>query len=121
MADGDPWNLDRTACVYVTDEGEDFRFRALTKYQLQAATGWVACATSTTHKMPDGYKPRVWLMWDAGNHANRRRVVIATNDAYVAGVIDTTTLAVQNPATNVEDTFTLYAMEGERKRGKELD
>lgn len=121
MADGDPWATDRKACVYVTDEGKAFRFRALEKYQAQAATGWVACADSTTDTMPRGFKPRRWLMWDAGDHSKRRSVVIATNEAYVAGVIDTTTLSVQNPSTNVTDTFTLYAMEGERKRGKELD
>lgn len=121
MADGDPWNTDRTACVYEMDDGTEYRYRALTKYLGQAACGWVAATDPTQRSLPDGVKPRKWLLYDAGNHAQRRSVVIATNAAYVAGVIGTTTLAVQNPGTNVEDTFTLYGMEGERSRGQELD
>jgi hypothetical protein len=58
-------------------------------------------------------------MWDAGNHALRRKVVVATNAAYVAGVIGTTTIAVQNPSTDVEDTFTLYGKEGDPPRGRD--
>jgi len=121
MADGDPWTTDRVACDYVSDNGGTYRFRALEKYQAQAALGWVACSDPTRTSMPRGFKPRTWLMWDAGNHANRRRVVVATNAAYVAGVVNTTTLAVCNPATNLEDTFTLYGKEGERHRGVEAD
>lgn len=121
MADGDPWSLDRIACVYETDEGTNYRFRTLEIYQGQVALGWVAVTNPALSSMPRGYKPRVWLMWDPAAHQNRRRVVVATNAAYVAGVIGTTTLKVQNPATDVEDTFTLYAMEGERKRGQEQD
>ncbi len=121
MADGDPWSLDRIACVYSADNGVDYRYRTLERYQSQAALGWVACTDPATDTMPKGLKPRVWLLYDAGNHANRRRVVVATNAAYMAGVPGVTTLAVSNPATDVEDTFTLYGMEGERRRGKELD
>lgn len=121
MADGDPWSLDRIACVYTTDEGTSYRFKALEAYQTQAALGWVAATDPALASMPRGFKPRVWLTYDAGNHANRRRVVVATNAAYVAGVIGTTTIKVSNPATDVEDTFTVYAMEGERKRGQERD
>lgn len=121
MADGDPWNTDRTACKYIDDSGKEHRFRALTKYVSQPATGWVASTDAATDPIPGGLKPRRWLMYDAGNHANKRSVVIATNAAYVAGVINTTTLAVCNPATNLEDTFTLYALEGERRRGKTLE
>lgn len=121
MADGDPWSLDRVACNYQMDDGTYWRFRTLESYQAQASLGWTLCTDPTRKSMPRGWKPRVWLMWDAGNHANRRRVVVATNAAYIAGVIGTTTLSVQNPETDVEDTFTLYGMEGERHRGMELD
>lgn len=121
MADGDPWNTDRIACNYQADNGTYYRFRTLEKYQGQAALGWTICNDSSRTSLPKGWKPRVWQMWDAGNHANRRRVVVATNAAYIAGVIGTTTLAVMNPATNVEDTFTIYGMEGERNRGVERD
>jgi hypothetical protein len=119
--DGDNWSLNRTACKYIDDSGKEHRFRALERYVGQAALGWVASTDASTDPIPRGLKPRTWLMYDAGNHANKRRVVVATNAAYVAGVINTTTLAVQNPATDVEDTFTLYGMEGERRRGKTLE
>lgn len=121
MADGDPWSLDRIACQYQSDAGATYRFRALEAYQAQAATGWVACSDPMQTSMPRGFKPRRWLMWDAGDHSKRRSVVIATNAAYIAGQVGTTTLAVQNPVTDVEDTFTLYAREGERHRGVERD
>jgi hypothetical protein len=124
MADGDPWKLNRIACVYEDDSGNEFRFRAVERYQAQEDIGWVAVTDPKLRSAPKGLKPRRWLLWDAGppaHHENRRSVVIATNAAYVAGVIGTTTLAVQNPSTDVEDTFTLYAMEGERLRGQEQD
>lgn len=122
MADGDPWKTNRMACVYQTDEGWNVRYRALERYQSQAALGWVACgATQCQPWGGSGLSHRKWLMWDAGDHSKRRSVVVATNAAYIAGVIGVTTLAVQNPVTDVEDTFTLYAMEGERKRGIEAD
>lgn len=121
MADGDPWSLDRIACVYQGDDGQSHSFRTLEAYQAQVALGWVAVSDPGMHSAPRGLKPRVWLLWDAGNHANRRRVVVATNAAYIAGVIGTTTIKVQNPSTDVEDTFTLYGMEGERFRGQERD
>lgn len=121
MADGDPWSLDRIACNYAADNGGTYRFRALEAYQSQGALGWVASTDPTITSLPKGFKPRKWLMWDAGAHANRRSVVVATNTAYAAGVIGTTTLAVQNPATDVADTFTLYGKEGERHRGVEAD
>jgi len=119
MADGDKWSLNRTVCDYVSDSGTTFAFRALTRYVDQVAeTGWVANTDPTFAAMPKGVKPRKWLLYDAGNHANKRAVVIATNAAYVAGEIGTTTLKVQNPSTDVEDTFTLYAKGGERYRGR---
>lgn len=121
MADGDPWSTDRLACNYVTDGGTSYRFRALEIYQGQASLGWVACTDPTLTSPPKGLKPRRALCWDAGNHALRRSVVVATNAAYVALVPGTTTLKVQNPSTDVEDTFTVYALEGERIRGVELD
>jgi hypothetical protein len=103
------------------DDGSLYRFRALSRYVSQGAIGWSASTNPALRRLPPGVKPRRWLLYDAGNHAQRRSVVIATNADYVAGVIGTTTLAVQNPGTNVEDTFTLYGMEGERSRGQELD
>lgn len=120
MADGDPWTTDRTACDYVMDDGTTIRFRAVERYVAQAAIGWTPCTLPSVKPYPGrGLKHRRWLLWDAGAKQNKRSVVIATNAAYVAGVIGTTTLAVKNPATNVEDTFTLYGMEGERIRGVE--
>lgn len=121
MADGDPWNTDRTACVYTCDDGADVLFRVNTRYVGQASLGWAANTDPLLKPATKGLKPRKWLLWDAGNHAQRRAVVVATNAAYIAGVPGTTTLAVQNPGTNVEDTFTLYGMEGERTRGIERD
>jgi hypothetical protein len=121
MADLDPWSTNRIAANYVSDNGATYRFRALERYQAQAGLGWVATTDATLTSIPRGFKPRRWLMWDAGNHALRRKVVVATNAAYVAGVIGTTTIAVQNPSTDVEDTFTLYGKEGETHRGVEMD
>lgn len=121
MADGDPWKLNRTACQYQADTGATYRFRALERYVAQPSIGWVASADPMQTSMPRGFKPRRWLLYDAGDHSKRRSVVIATNAAYIAGEVGTTTLAVQNPSTDVEDTFTLYAREGERHRGVERD
>jgi len=121
MADGDPWSLNRIACDYVADNGATYRFRALEHYQGQAGLGWVACTDPKLTGIPKGLKPRKALTWDAGNHANRRAVVVATNTAYIALVPGTTTLSVQNPSTDIEDTFTVYELEGERLRGKEQD
>src|SRR5512142_1841837 len=120
MADGDPWNTNRIACRYVCDNGITYRFRTLEKYQAQAALGWVA-AQATDPVMPKGIKPRKVLTYDAGNHANKRHIVVATAAAYAAIVNGTTTFSVQNPSTDVEDTFTAYAKEGERHRGVERD
>lgn len=121
MADGDKWSLNRIACVYETDPGVNQRFRVLEAYQAQAALGWAVVAVTPCPVMPKGIKPRTWLTYDATAHADRRRVAIGTNAAYIAGVCLTTTVKVQNPTTDVEDTFTLYGMEGERTRGIELD
>lgn len=121
MADGDPWSLDRIACDYVSDNGGTYRFRALEAYQVQAGLGWSASTDPSITSLPRGFKPRRFLTWDAGNHANRRSVVVATAAAYAAGEPGTTTLSVQNPATDVTDTFTIYGKEGERHRGLELD
>lgn len=121
MADGDPWSTDRIACNYVSDNGTTYRFRALEVYQGQAALGWVACTDATLAGPPKGLKPRRVLTWDPANHALRRSVVVATEAAYAAIVNGTTTLKVQNPSTDVEDTFTVYLKEGERLRGLEQD
>lgn len=121
MADGDEWSLDRIACDYVSDTGATFRFKALEAYQSQPALGWTACTDPTVMPAPKGIKPRKVLTWDAGNHANRRAIVVGTNAAFAAIVIGTTTFAVQNPSTDVEDTFTAYAKEGERSRGIQRD
>lgn len=121
MADGDPWSMDRIACDYVSDNGGTYRFRALEAYQAQAGLGWVASTDPTLTSMPRGFKPRRALCWDAGNHANRRSVVVATATAYSDLVPGTTTLIVSNPATDVTDTFTVYGKEGERHRGVEAD
>lgn len=121
MADGDKWSMDRTACKYIDDAGKEHRFRALSRYVSQVACGWEASTDASTDPIPRGLKPRRWLLYDAADHSKKRSVVIATNADYVAGVINATTLAVQNPATDVEDTFQLYGMEGERRRGKTLE
>lgn len=121
MADGDPWSTDRIACNYVADNGATYRFRALEAYQAQAGLGWVACTNAALGSPPRGLKPRKVLCWDAGDHSKRRAVVVATNAAYAAIVIGTTTFSVQNPSTDVTDTFTAYQKEGERFRGQEQD
>ena len=121
MADGDPWSLNRIACDYASDNGGAYRFRALEAYQAQAALGWVATTDPTKTAMPRGFKPRRALTWDAGDHSARRSVVVATAAAYAALTIGTSTLVVQNPNTDVEDTFTVYGKEGERHRGVETD
>lgn len=113
--------MDRVACDYVSDNGGTYRFRTLEAYQEQAGLGWTACTDPTLTSIPRGFKPRKVLTWDAGNHANRRSVVVATNAAYAAVVPGTTTFTVSNPATDVEDTFTVYGKEGERHRGVEAD
>lgn len=116
MADGDTWSMNRTTCAYETDSGAKFTFRALSRYQSQAGLGWSTTLTDCNSGPPKGLKPRVALCWDAGDHSQRRRVVVATPTAYAALVVDTTTFAVSNPSTDVEDTFTVYALEGERRR-----
>lgn len=121
MADGDPWSLDRVACQYQSDTGAIYRFRALEAYQAQAACGWTVSTDPMETSLPRGFKPRRWLLYNASDHSQRRSVVIGTNAAYIAGTVGTTTLSVQNPVTDVEDTFTLYAREGERHRGVERD
>lgn len=121
MADGDKWSMDRIACDYVSDDGGIYRFRTLEAYESQAALGWEATTDDKIRGLPKGIKPRVALCFDAGAHAQRRRVVVATNTAYMALEIGTTTLKVQNPSTDVEDTFTVYGLEGERTRGVERD
>jgi len=121
MADGDKWSTNRTACVYTCDDGSTVLFRALSAYVSQAALGWSANTDPLLKPAGRWLKPRRALTWDAGNHANRRSVVVATNEDYIALVPGTTTLVVQNPATDVEDTFTVYGLEGERSRGIERD
>jgi hypothetical protein len=121
MADGDKWSMDRIACNYVADDGGIFRFRSLEAYETQAALGWEPTTDSKLRSLPKGIKPRRALCWDAGNHADKRAVVVATNAAYMALEIDSTTLKVLNPSTDVEDTFTVYGLEGERSRGVERD
>jgi hypothetical protein len=113
--------MDRIACDYVSDNGGTYRFRALEAYQTQDGLGWEASTDPTLTSMPRGFKPRRALCWDPAAHANRRSVVVATNEAYAALVPGTTTLKVQNPSTDVEDTFTVYGKEGERHRGVEAD
>lgn len=124
MADGDKWSTNRTACVYTTDDGHDALFRALERYVSQASLGWVANTDPTLRPAGRWLKPRVVLCYDnatpPGSHAQRRRVVVATQAAYAAISIGDT-LAVQNPSTDLEDTFTIYGKEGERTRGVERD
>jgi len=121
MADGDKWSTNRTACLYTCDDGSTVLFRALSAYVSQSALGWEANTDPLKKPGPRGLKHRRALCWDAGNHANRRSVVVATNADYIALVPGTTTLTVQNPSTDVEDTFTVYGLEGERLRGVERD
>lgn len=116
VADGDPWSLDRKGAKYIQDDATIMRYMVLEKYYGQAALGWTDLTDNKIKTGPAGLKVRKWLLWDAGDHADRRRVTVATNTAYVAGTVDTTTIIVQNPSTDVEDTFTLYGMEGERWR-----
>lgn len=118
MADGDNILPNKVSCTYVSDTGKEYRRMIPAFYQTQASLGWVLEDTPGNDPVPNGLKPRVVLTYDAGAKANRRRVVVATNAAYMA-LEDGDTLTVD--WGGVADTFTVYGKEGERRRGKGLD
>jgi len=119
MADGDAVIRDFQTEVYQGDDGVSYRHKQLSFYKAQAALGWVDNASYTARTLPRGYKMRRWLVQNAADHTQRASVPVATNAAYIAGVIGTTTIKVAY--RGVEITMTLYAKEGERHRGQSED
>lgn len=119
MANGDAVLRDAVKCSYVLDTGEIYGRKVMSLYQAQAALGWDLNTNPTQKSAPRGLKPRVWLVWNAADHTQRARVVVATNADYVAGVIGATTVTVAY--RGYELTMTLYGMEGERIRGQISD
>lgn len=122
MANGDAVSTDTAVGVYISDEGHTYLRKVKHVYLIQAALGWDVATSAqiiSQDYAPRGLDPRSWLVWDAADHSKRRRIIVATNADYVAGVVGTTTVVV--PFNGAELTMTLYAMEGERKRGKITD
>lgn len=119
MANGDPVLRDFQKCTYIMDTGENYGRKVPSFYVSQAALGWDTNSDPTEKSMPRGVKPRTWLLWNAADHTQRSRVVVATNADYIAGVVGTTTIKVAY--RGYELTMTLYGMEGERVRGQITD
>lgn len=119
MANGDAVIRDFQTCVYAGDDGVNYRHKQLSLYVGQASLGWELNTSYTTRTLPRGYKMRRWLLQNAADHTQRATVPIATNAAYIAGVIGTTTVVVAY--RGVALTATLYAKEGERHRGQTED
>lgn len=116
MADGDAVIKDIVACNYSDDFGNFFRRKVFSHYQTQAALGWTLLSNRSYHAAPRGLDPRSWIMVNATDPARRARAVVATNAAYYAGVLSTTTLAMIY--RGVEETMALAMKEGERFRGQ---
>jgi hypothetical protein len=115
MADGDAVLQDIVAGVYQDDDGNYYTHRVKSFYQAQAGLGWTLNSDDSRRPLPRGYKPRVWLVQNAADHTQRARVVVATNAAYIAGVLGTTTIKMIY--RGYELTMTVYGREGERHRG----
>jgi hypothetical protein len=105
--------------VYAGDDGESYRHKTFSFYKAQAALGWVDNTSYTARTLPRGYKMRRWLVQNAADHTQRASVPVATNAAYMAGAIGTTTIKVAY--RGYELTMTLYGKEGERHRGQSED
>lgn len=122
MANGDAISTDTAVGIYVSDEGHSYLRKVKAVYLAQASLGWDVATSNqiiTLDYAPRGLDPRSWLVWNAADHSQRRRVIIATNADYISGSVGTSTVVV--PYLGAELTMTLYAMEGERKRGKITD
>lgn len=104
---------DRGRGTYVSDNGVSYNFHVLNDYGTQAALGWTAGAEGQGPP-PRGLSPRSWIVVTAGNKVVR--VPVATNAAYVAGVIGTTSINVNVDGTSTA--ATLRWKEGERSRGE---
>lgn len=122
MANGDAVLRDLVVCAY-TDDGGNVFLNTLPSYQQgQAALGWTLATgaqIAAGHNIPRGLKKRRWLVWNAADHTQRASVPIGTNAAYVAAVVNTTTVLVAY--RGYELTMTVYGLEGERRRGRRTD
>lgn len=119
MAAGDPVATNRVSAVYTDDHGVDFCRAVPAFYRGQAGLGWVLTTDASLEPLRKGVKPRCVLAHDAANPTRRRRLIVATPDAYAAIVVGTTTFNTE--WNGQEASFTVYAKEGERRRGKVLD
>ena len=119
MADGDAVIRDFVTCIYAGDDGVQYRHKQLSFYVAQSGLGWVPNDSYTTRTLPKGYKMRRLLVQNAADHTQRASIPVATNAAYIAAVIGTTTFKVAYRGTEL--TATVYAKEGERHRGQTED
>lgn len=122
MADGDAVLQDLVICKYLDDNQKPYLRKVFSFYQAQAALGWDIATSQEIidyDYAPKGLKPRTWLVWNAADHTQRARVVMATNADYIAGTVGTTTVNVIYRGYSL--TMTLYQREGERRRGKMTD
>lgn len=119
MATGDPVATNRVSAVYEDDHGEQFCRAVPAFYRGQAGLGWVITSDASLEPLRRGIKPRAVLAHDAAAPTHRRRIIVATAAAYAAIVVGTTTFLTE--WNGAEATFTVYAKEGERRRGKVLD
>lgn len=119
MATGDPVSTNRVSAVYVDDHGANFSRAVPAFYRGQAGLGWVVNTHAEYEPIRKGIKPRAVLCHDPAAPTHRRRLIVATAAAYAAIVVGTTTFLTEWDGQ--EQTFTAYAKEGERRRGKVLD
>lgn len=122
MADGDAVLRDIQAAVYHSDSGRLYINKTPSFYVGQASLGWVAATGAqivANDSAPKGLKKRGWLVWNAADHTQRARIPVATNAAYIAAVVGTTTIKVAY--RGYELTMEVYGLEGERLRGKIAD
>lgn len=122
MANGDAVLRDLVVCAY-TDDGGNVFLNTLPSYQQsQAALGWALASgaqIAAGHTIPKGLKKRRWLLWNPADHTQRASVPIGTNAAYIAAVVNATTVLMAY--RGYELTMTVYGLEGERRRGRRTD
>ena len=122
MADGDAVLRDIQAAVYHADTGKLYINKTPSYQVAQGLLGWVAATDAqiiANDSAPRGLKKRRWLVWNPADHTQRASVNVATNAAYIAAVPGTTTVLLDY--RGYELTMTVYALEGERRRGKIAD
>lgn len=104
----------RTAWKYTDDQGNDYKFNALTGYTTQSAVLGGEAAGSVLAKLPRGHKPRHVYCHDAAAPAHRRKVVCYEPTA-TAYTTPGTAVNVDYGGLLVE--FVSATCEGEEKRG----